>query len=136
MLTSTDYQIIDRTYFDIIEATPFYVVLRSKSTGHFWHLLEQDFLKGRSFYVSHKHHAMDFFHPQTCRRSIKSCCQYIKNHDEYHLIRKSRKKKRKPHRDHKGGQGFSSAHNNVPWLFPAIVLFLYPIFSFCSSILL
>lgn len=112
MITSADLSFIDLSYFNIKELTPFYIVLYSKTTGHYWHILEQDLLGGQSFYVSHKHHANDSYHPQTCRRSILACCQYIKSHDEYHLKRKSRRKRQSHTKDHKKKEEphFSSAH--------------------------
>ena len=91
MITPKDLRSIDRTYFDVIETTPFYLVLRSKNTGHFWYLLEQEYRCFRSFKVSHKHHKADSYHPQTCSASVEDCCLYIKRHDAYHLKRVRRK---------------------------------------------
>ena len=91
MITPKELRSIDRSYFDVIEATPFYIVLRSKNTGHWWYLLEQEYSCFRSFYVSHKHHETDSYHPQTCRGSVEDCCLYIKGHDAYHLKRTRRK---------------------------------------------
>ncbi len=95
MITSKDLRSIDRVYFDVIEVTPFYLVLRSKNTGHFWHLLEQDYRCFRSFKVFHKHHETDNYHPQTCKGSIGACCLYIKGHDAFHLKRTRWKKNRR-----------------------------------------
>ena len=105
MLNADDFQTIDLSYFDIMEATPFYLALRSKSTGHYWHLLEQDLTGSQTFYVSHKHHFQDSFHPQTCKRALEDCFQYIKGHDEYHLKRVRDKKAREKFKKRKCTMG-------------------------------
>ena len=90
-ISRSDIRQIDTHYFNIIEATPFFIVLESKNTGHFWHLLHTD-LNGRvSYRISHKHHRQDSFHPQSSSRSITAACKYIKKHDLYHLRRQKAK---------------------------------------------
>ena len=39
MITNSDISGIDRCYFEVLEATSFFIDLRSRNTGHFWHLL-------------------------------------------------------------------------------------------------
>lgn len=95
MITNQDLKSIDTNYFDIIEVSTFYLVLRSKKTSHIWHLLEQEPNGHRSFFIAHKHHATDAYHPQTCRGSIDSCCKYIKEHDSYHFKREEYKTKKR-----------------------------------------
>ena len=41
MIENTDVETVDTDYFDIISARDYTIVLRSKCTGHYWHLLEQ-----------------------------------------------------------------------------------------------
>ena len=94
MIKNKELVSIDHAYFDILETTPFFIVLRSKNTGHYWHLLLQIRNGHQSFFISHKHHKTDSYHPQACRGSIKYSCQYIKEHDTFHLQRMQRKKKK------------------------------------------
>ena len=82
---------IDKSYFSILEATPFYLVLQSKNTGHYWHLLESTAAGHISFRIQHKHHRTDPYHPQASARSIDAACQYIKRHDAFHQERKKLK---------------------------------------------
>lgn len=35
--------------------------------------------------IRHEHLASDPYHVQTNKLTIAECCEYIKNHDEYHL---------------------------------------------------
>jgi hypothetical protein len=93
MITKTDLKSIDLGYFEILEATPFYIVLYSRNTGQ-WHLLEQEPNHHRSFYIFHKHHSYDAYHPQTCRRSVVACFQYIKGHDSFHMKREETRKRK------------------------------------------
>lgn len=58
MISLKDLNTIGQSYFDIIiEETPFYMVLRSQKTGHYWHLLEQEpngYLEGLGPSENHK----------------------------------------------------------------------------------
>ena len=95
MIDGIDIGAIDKSYFDIIEKKDYGIVLRSRCTGHYWYLLEQEYNGCRSFQIHHKHHASGPYHLQKNKPSIKACCEYIRSHDEYHLakIRKKEQKK-------------------------------------------
>ena len=88
MITLKEIESIDTQYFNIIEVSAFFIVLQSRNTGHYWHLLRREPNNHISFFISHKHHISDPYHPQACRGSIKACCVYIKEHDKYHISRK------------------------------------------------
>lgn len=92
---------IDKSYFSILEATPFYLVLQSKNTGHYWHILESTAAGHTSFRIQHKHHREDSYHQQTSAPSIEAACTYIMKHDAFHLERKklkeARRRNRHPH---------------------------------------
>ena len=100
MLERTDLQVIDKDYFDIIEAKDYSLVLRSKNTGHYWYLLEQEYNGNRSFLIHHKHNASKPYHPQKNRPSIEACCEYIMSHDAFHLDRVRKKDQRRLRRIH------------------------------------
>lgn len=98
MINQEDIIEIDREYFDIIGEKDFVLVLRSRSTGHYWSLLEQVYNGHRTFRISHKHKASDPYHFQRNKPSVAACCEYIRDHDEYHLERIRKKEERRLHR--------------------------------------
>lgn len=91
MIDGNDIEKIDKTYFDIVEKKDYGIVLRSHCTGHEWYLLEQVYNGCRSFQISHRHSSSKPYHLQRNKPSIVACCDYIKDHDAYHM-RKERKK--------------------------------------------
>ena len=90
-ISRSDISMIDTDYFSIVEATPFYIVLESKNTGHSWHLLHTEANGHVSYRISHRHHTQDPFHPQTSAPGISAACDYIKRHDAFHLLRQKKK---------------------------------------------
>ena len=108
MITNSDISSIDRCYFEVLEATSFFIDLRSKNTGHFWHLLYTVANGHITFRISHKHHAHNAFHPQASAPSVSEACAYIKRHDAYHLRREKEKGRRREERLHssQGSPGF------------------------------
>ena len=98
MLERTDLLAIDKDYFDFIEAKDYSLVLRSRNTGHYWYLLEQEYNGSRSFLIHHKHNASKPYHPQKNRPSIEACCEYIMSHDAFHLDRARKKERRRQQR--------------------------------------
>ena len=106
MISKKDVQSINTDYFCIIEATPFYMVLQSKNTGHYWHLLESTAAGHTSFRIQHKHHREDSFHPQTSAPSIEAACRYIYSHDAFHCERKKMKEARRRNRQSHNSNSF------------------------------
>lgn len=94
MIDELDIKKIDIHYFEIITITLYYVVIISKNTGHYWHLLEQIANGHRTFMIRHKHHKSDPYHVQTNRSTIASCCEYIRSHDDYHIEKVRKRKER------------------------------------------
>lgn len=95
MITKNDLAAIDTYYFDVIGVKEYSIELRSKNTGHYWYLLERVYNGQRSFLIHHKHSVTKQYHPQKSRQFIYSCCDYIKDHDAFHLERVKKKKERK-----------------------------------------
>ena len=93
MISQTELRLIDEDYFEIINSREYTVTIHSKNTGHDWHLLERFANGHRSFLISHRHNAYEPYHPQKSRPTIEACCDYIKDHDSYHLKRERKKKK-------------------------------------------
>ena len=95
MLGNTDIRLIDTGYFDIIDVKDFSLAIRSRITGHEWYLLEQECNGHRTFQIRHRHHGTDPYHPQKNRPTIESCCEYIMEHDAFHLERIQKKEQRR-----------------------------------------
>ena len=69
MITQTDLDNIDTSYFQIIEVKPYTLTLRSRNTGHYWALQERIANGCRTFLISHRHHEKDPYHFQNIRGS-------------------------------------------------------------------
>lgn len=95
MIERLDFDEIDENYFLILAETQYYVVLQSRSTGHYWHLLERIANGHRTFQISHRHNPTDSYHLQTNKPSIRACCQYIMDHDAYHTEKVKKQKERR-----------------------------------------
>lgn len=101
MISKKQIATIDTSYFFLLEATSFFIVLQSKNTGHYWYLLETMAAGHTSFRIQHKHHRTDPYHPQASAPSIEAACQYICAHDAFHIERNKIKEayRRKSHPD-------------------------------------
>ena len=95
MIKNTDLNNVKVGYFHIIEVKEYSLVLRSKNTGHYWYLLEQEANGHRTFQISHKHNESDAYHVQRSKPTIMNCCEYIMSHDAYHLERIQKQKERR-----------------------------------------
>ena len=93
MIVQADIDDIDREYFELVGKKDYTIVLRSKSTGHYWCLLEQVYNGHRFFLISHKHHLADPYHRQKNRPTVEACCEYIRSHDFYQMEKDRRKEK-------------------------------------------
>ena len=94
VIINTDLKRVESEYFDIIEVKEYSIVLRSKNTGHYWYLLEQEANGHRTFKISHKHNQPDAYHFHRNKPTINACCEYIKSHDAFHLERTMKRKRR------------------------------------------
>ena len=95
MIKNTDLNNVKVGYFHIIEVKEYSLVLRSKNTGHYWYLLEQEANGHRTFKISHKHNLSDPYHVQRSKPTIDDCCEYIMSHDAFHLERIKKQKERR-----------------------------------------
>ena len=85
---------IDSNYFETIEVSSFCVTLRSKNTGHYWHIENADSDKFRSCKIYHRHNTTDPYHLHGHAGTFAGCITVIKEHDKYQLSgRKDQKKK-------------------------------------------
>lgn len=85
MITNRELQIIDKSYFMIIQAGGFTISLQSKNTGHYWFLVVEEFPTFRHFKVSHKHNYTDAFHRHKDAPNLKVAIERILVHDEFQM---------------------------------------------------
>lgn len=55
MITQKDINSIDRSYFEVLGSNSYCITLRSKNTGHEWHLLYYEYIRRSSFRIYHRH---------------------------------------------------------------------------------
>ena len=95
MLTADVLSVIDSNYFQIVDANEARIVIRSLSTGHYWCLLERIANGSRSFQIQHRHGNSGPYHVQRNMPSIEDCCDYIIDHDFFHLERERAKREKR-----------------------------------------
>ena len=97
MITKEELKEVEENYFEVLQAGAFAVTLKSKNTGHYWHLLEREYPTFRHFMVYHKHNDSDEYHAQGTACDMAAALTEIKAHDEFQMNgrRKARKGKGK-----------------------------------------
>lgn len=95
MITHEDCAAIDNKYFQVIEIREYSITLRSRNTGHCWHLLERIANGCTTYVISHRHGSSGPFHLQRSRPTVEACCDYIMDHDRYHLEKTLRQKEQR-----------------------------------------
>ncbi len=84
MITKEELRLIEG-YFTLLSSNAVCVTIRSKCTGHEWHVLLQEFPHFRSFEIQHRHNSRDAFHVHGHAGSMKKVLQKIKDHDIFQL---------------------------------------------------
>ena len=84
MITTQEIRSING-YFRIIGSNAFCITIQSRNTKHFWHIVEQQYNKCRSFSVSHKHNVHDTYHNHGHYKTLDLVVSEIKNHDAFQL---------------------------------------------------
>ena len=95
MFTKDDFRKLDKTYFEVIRKTAYYLDLKSKNTGHSWSIYYYELdMSHYSLVVRHKHHDKDDYHMQLrCHpRTVKEAQDLIKQHDTWHLNGRKRRR--------------------------------------------
>ena len=95
MIGLSDLAAIDRQYFEVIGNNDYCITLRSRNTLHEWHLLERIANDNRTFVISHRHGPSGPYHLQRSRPTVEACCDYIMDHDRYHLEKVRRQKEQR-----------------------------------------
>lgn len=72
-------------YFEVLQAGAFTITLKSKNTGHYWHLLEREYPTFRHFVIYHKHNVSDEYHAQGMACDLVAAVSGIRSHDEFQM---------------------------------------------------
>ncbi len=81
MFTQQQLNNIDRRYFTVFEASPYFVTVKSKNTRHFWRIHYGQ----KSCTIFHSHQGDGNYHEHGKGRNLESCLKKIQNHDDYQL---------------------------------------------------
>ena len=95
MFTTSDFDSIDRTYFDILKNNEYCITLKSRNTGHFWHIILLEYSGFTSCNILHKHKPDDDYHKHGHAPNLKLAIDDIMSHDEFQLGGRKKKKKLK-----------------------------------------
>lgn len=101
MFTTEEINKIPISYFHIINTSAFAVTLRSKNTGHDWHILYQESRILKHCVIYHRHKPTDSFHLQCTSPSLEEAIQVIQSHDTFHCQRKEAKKQKRHYKQNK-----------------------------------
>lgn len=86
---------IDSQYFEIIGLSALCVTIRSRNTGHFWHIVNADLNNHRSCRIYHRHQDYGSYHLHGHKRTLKLCLKDIQEHDAFQLNGRRPVKKQK-----------------------------------------
>lgn len=78
MIDPSDFEAIDKNYFEIIGNNDYCITIRSRNTLHEWHLMERIANGHRTFVISHRHGPSAPYHLQQNRPTVEACCDYIR----------------------------------------------------------
>ena len=87
MFTIADINSLDSQYFDILGTSPYSVTLRSKCTGHEWHILFTQGQGWQSCRIYHRHHHYDDWHFHGAKPNLRIAVSSIQEHDDYQMGR-------------------------------------------------
>ena len=90
MFKESELRLIEESYFKLLSCNPFCVTIRSRNTGHFWHIVVKEYKTYRSFEIWHRHGTGGEYHLHGHAGSFEKVLISIREHDEFQ--RNGRKK--------------------------------------------
>lgn len=94
MFTRRDIASLDKEYFDVLGSSPFVITLRSKNTGHEWHLVYAEGSGWKSYRIYHRHERRSPWHEHQGRPTLQDAIDWLMDHDRYQLKTKRMCKRR------------------------------------------
>lgn len=85
MISTKEIALIDKSYFNVLQATGYAIYLQSKNTKHFWGIIVEEFPSFRHFQVYHKHNAIDQYHRHRDRATLEATIKEIQRHDMFQM---------------------------------------------------
>lgn len=95
MITKEELKELKGNYFDVLQAGTFAITLKSKNTGHYWHLPEREYPTFRQFLIYHKHNAADAYHSKGTACDLAVAVSGIMSYDEFQMNGRKKVQKRK-----------------------------------------
>lgn len=83
MFSISELRQIDKNYFEVHDATAYQVTVKSRCTGHFWHMLSREYNGKTSVVIYHKHHSYDEYHMHGNAWTLEKAFAAIRRHDSY-----------------------------------------------------
>ena len=81
MFTQQQLNSIDRKYFIVFEASPYFVTVKSRNTRHFWRI----HYGNKSCTIFHSHQGDGNYHEHGKGSCLAACLTKIQKHDTYQL---------------------------------------------------
>lgn len=81
MFTREELDTINTKYFQILQLGGYAVTLKSRYTGHCWHIVSQDYVGQTGCQIFHTHKQGIPYHEHGRANSLKTAIKKIKNHD-------------------------------------------------------
>jgi hypothetical protein len=83
MFTKSELQSIDTEYFNVLQLSCYAAYIQSKSTGHYWGIISEEFKSFKHCKIYHKHHYCNPYHEHRNSRNLKSAIADIMSHDAF-----------------------------------------------------
>lgn len=85
MIKKNELKLINEDYFCVIGKNAYTVTLRSKCTGHFWHIELAEYPNYRNYKLYHKHNISNPYHRHSDRPSLQAVLNEIVGHDKFQM---------------------------------------------------
>ena len=83
MFSKADVNSLDIGYFELLGTSPYAITLRSRCTGHEWHILHTQGEGWQSCRIYHRHHHYDIWHFHGGKSTLEQAINAIVVHDAY-----------------------------------------------------
>lgn len=85
MFTKQDIRKLDKRYFHIVSTGAYGITLQSKSTRHYWYIMNQDYGFFSSCLIYHSHHGRTNYHRHGHAPTLQKAVDNIVSHDAFQL---------------------------------------------------